>query len=77
MSYRCEICNRSVPAGQPLRRHVIYRINRKGHQEIAREIQVCPTCLDYLTEPDKWEPPFFWELGSQKMLALGEPVKKI
>lgn len=56
MSYRCQACQAVIPAGTPMRRHVVYRTALRGPhalaqspvREIAREMSVCAKCGDAL-----------------------------
>lgn len=46
--YRCEACKGVSAPRNPQLRHVIYRIDRSGHKQIAREIPLCRSCYNRL-----------------------------
>ncbi len=43
MSYRCDICKDTVPAGDSLRKHTV-RHTFLGKSQILRELPVCKAC---------------------------------
>lgn len=42
--YNCALCSKTSEAGDPMLRHAVYREDKNGHKQIAREYALCSAC---------------------------------